>query len=160
MKEQWPEEPGCLNLPPLSCRSGATSVVFLTNCTFFSQWHFYFSSCFQLKERESEENIDSHESFHDNLLKMEQWLMIIKQKFESFHTLHGKWMVEGREHEAEVRLCRLFHFRSLSGEQSNASYPDTPGTGHHGQQHSNTFPSHSIISFGTKTYESFKAQCP
>ncbi|XP_075883836.1 nesprin-3 [Nelusetta ayraudi] len=60
-----------------------------------------------LKERESEENIESHESFHDNLLKMEQWLMIIKQKFESFHSLHEKWMVEGREHEAERVLAEF-----------------------------------------------------
>lgn len=66
---------------------------------------FCFSSfllCSQLKQRESEENIESHESFHDNLLKMEQWLMIIKQKFESFHSLQGKWSVDGREQEAEV----------------------------------------------------------
>lgn len=81
---------------------GAPSIVVLTNLYCFS--HSHFPSCSQLKQRESEENIESHQSFHDNLLKMEQWLMIIKQKFESFHSLHGKWMVEGREHEAEVRL--------------------------------------------------------
>lgn len=80
-----------------------------------------------MKERESEENIDGHESFHDNLLKVEQWLMIIKQKLESFHSLQGKWNVDGRELEAEVCVCvcvwGLFHFKSRTG---------TPPMGHQG----------------------------
>lgn len=70
--------------------------------------------CFQLKERESEENVESHERFHDSLLKMEQRLMIIKQKLESFHSLQGKWNVDGREHEAKVLVGGLFHFRGTA----------------------------------------------
>lgn len=57
---------------------------------------------FQLKVRESEESIGNHESFHDSMLNMEKWLMIMKQKLESFHGLDGEWNIEGRVHEAEV----------------------------------------------------------
>ena len=62
--------------------------------------------CFQVKVHESEESIDDHESFHDSLLNIEKWLMIMKQKLESFHSPAGKWSIEGRQHEAEVCVCR------------------------------------------------------
>lgn len=56
----------------------------------------------QVKVRESEESIADHENFHDSLLNLEKWLMIMKQKLESFHSPSGEWSVEGRQHEAEV----------------------------------------------------------
>ena len=64
-----------------------------------------FSFCLQMKVQESEESIDDHESFHDSLLNIEKWLMIMKQKLESFRSPSGEWSVEGRQHEAEVCVC-------------------------------------------------------
>lgn len=61
--------------------------------------------CSQVKVRESEEGIAKHENFHHALLNMEKWLMIMRQKLESFCSPSGHWSVEGRQHEAEVREC-------------------------------------------------------
>uniref|UniRef100_A0A8D0ACJ3 Spectrin repeat containing, nuclear envelope family member 3 n=1 Tax=Sander lucioperca TaxID=283035 RepID=A0A8D0ACJ3_SANLU len=58
----------------------------------------------RVKLRESEESIADHESFHDSLLNIEKWLMIMKQKLESFHSPSGEWSTEGRQHEAERAL--------------------------------------------------------
>ncbi|XP_033991071.1 nesprin-3 [Trematomus bernacchii] len=58
----------------------------------------------RLKVSESEESISDHESFHNSLLNMEKWLMIMKQKLESFHSQSGEWSIEGRQHEAERAL--------------------------------------------------------
>lgn len=55
-----------------------------------------------MKVNSSEDNIAEHEGFHDSLLNIEKWLMIMKQKLESFHSLSGEWRVEGRQQEAEV----------------------------------------------------------
>ena len=56
---------------------------------------------------ESEGSIADHESFHDSLLNIEKWLMIMKQKLESFHSPSGQWSVEGRQLEAQV--CVFLH---------------------------------------------------
>ncbi|XP_074548187.1 nesprin-3 isoform X2 [Halichoeres trimaculatus] len=56
------------------------------------------------KVHESEESIADHESFHDSLLNIEKWLMIMKQKLESFHSSSGGWSIEGRQNEAERAL--------------------------------------------------------
>ncbi|KAJ4938856.1 hypothetical protein JOQ06_028322, partial [Pogonophryne albipinna] len=58
----------------------------------------------RLKVSESEESISDHESFHNSLLNMEKWLMIMKQKLESFHSQSGEWSFEGCQHEAERAL--------------------------------------------------------
>eukprot|EP00064_Thunnus_orientalis_P008179 superscaffoldBa00000956_g8202 len=58
----------------------------------------------RVKMQESEEGITEHESFHDSLLNVEKWLMIMKQKLESFHSPSGGWSIEGRRHEAERAL--------------------------------------------------------
>lgn len=58
----------------------------------------------QVKVRESEESILDHESFHDSLLNMEKWLMVMKQKLDSFHNPSGDWIV-GQQHGAEVCVC-------------------------------------------------------
>uniref|UniRef100_UPI0037E896BD nesprin-3 isoform X1 n=2 Tax=Semicossyphus pulcher TaxID=241346 RepID=UPI0037E896BD len=56
------------------------------------------------KLHESEESIADHESFHDSLLNIEKWLMIMKQKLESFNSPSGGWSIEGRQHEAQRAL--------------------------------------------------------
>uniref|UniRef100_A0A672J8X9 Spectrin repeat containing, nuclear envelope family member 3 n=1 Tax=Salarias fasciatus TaxID=181472 RepID=A0A672J8X9_SALFA len=58
----------------------------------------------RMKANESEANVAAHESFHDSLLNIEKWLMIMRQKLESFHGPSGEWSVEGRRHEAEKAL--------------------------------------------------------
>lgn len=57
----------------------------------------------QEKVHESEVSITEHERFHESLLNIEKWLMIMKQKLESFHS-PSEWSIHGRQHEAEV--CR------------------------------------------------------
>ncbi|CAF98175.1 unnamed protein product [Tetraodon nigroviridis] len=59
---------------------------------------------FKGKVHESEEAISEHENLHDALLNMEKWLMIMRQKLESFCSPSGQWSVEGRRHEAERAL--------------------------------------------------------
>ena len=61
--------------------------------------------CFQVKVRESEEGILEHENFHAALSNTEKWLMIMRQKLESFRSPAGEWSVEGRRQEAEVCVC-------------------------------------------------------
>ncbi|XP_041669096.1 nesprin-3 [Cheilinus undulatus] len=56
------------------------------------------------KAHDSEESIADHESFHESLLNIEKWLMIMKQKLESFYSPTGGWSIEGRQHEAERAL--------------------------------------------------------
>jgi hypothetical protein len=56
----------------------------------------------QVKGNESEESIREHESFHESLLNVEKWLMIMRQKLESYRSSAGEWSVDNRQHEAEV----------------------------------------------------------
>ncbi|CAK6975076.1 nesprin-3 [Scomber scombrus] len=58
----------------------------------------------RVKMLESEDGIAEHESFHDSLLNVEKWLMIMKQKLESFYSPAGGWSIEGRRHEAQRAL--------------------------------------------------------
>ncbi|XP_076833823.1 nesprin-3 [Brachyhypopomus gauderio] len=58
----------------------------------------------RVRVNESEESISEHESFHDSLLNVEKWLMIMRQKLESFRGANGEWSVENRQHEAERAL--------------------------------------------------------
>ncbi|XP_037652434.1 LOW QUALITY PROTEIN: nesprin-3 [Sebastes umbrosus] len=58
----------------------------------------------RVKVNESEGSIADHESFHDSLLNIEKWLMIMKQKLESFNSPSGQWSVEGRQLEAQRAL--------------------------------------------------------
>lgn len=55
-----------------------------------------------------------HENLHHALLNMEKWLMIMRQKLESFCSPSGHWSVEGRQREAEVGVG-LFFFSRLRG---------------------------------------------
>ncbi|XP_035235597.1 nesprin-3 isoform X1 [Anguilla anguilla] len=58
----------------------------------------------RVKVNESEQSIAEHENFHESLLSLEKWLMIMKQKLESFCSGSGEWSVENRLHEAERAL--------------------------------------------------------
>uniref|UniRef100_A0A3B4VGI9 Spectrin repeat containing, nuclear envelope family member 3 n=1 Tax=Seriola dumerili TaxID=41447 RepID=A0A3B4VGI9_SERDU len=69
----------------------------------YADWR-HLHKAVRVKVDESEDNIADHESFHDSLLNVEKWLMIMKQKLESFHSSSGEWSVEGRQHEAQRAL--------------------------------------------------------
>ncbi|XP_061076252.1 nesprin-3 isoform X1 [Conger conger] len=58
----------------------------------------------RVKVYESERSIEEHENFHENQLNLEKWLMVMKQKLESFCSGGGEWSVENRLHEAERAL--------------------------------------------------------
>uniref|UniRef100_A0A9J7XP90 Spectrin repeat containing, nuclear envelope family member 3 n=1 Tax=Cyprinus carpio carpio TaxID=630221 RepID=A0A9J7XP90_CYPCA len=73
----------------------------------------------QMKVNESEENIAEHESFHDNILNMEKWLMIMRQKLESFCGSNGEWSIDNRQHEAE-RALGEFPEKELQLHQTEA----------------------------------------
>lgn len=105
----------------MDCKSGSVASVTVLECkvtvctTTAIQIYYVFclpltvqlilSFCLQEKMRESEASIADHESFHDSLLNIEKWLMIMKQKLESFHSPSEAWSIEGRQHEAEVGVC-------------------------------------------------------
>ncbi|CAL1575732.1 unnamed protein product [Knipowitschia caucasica] len=58
----------------------------------------------KMKVHGSEENIAEHQRFQDSLLNLEKWMMIMRQKLESFHCSSGQWSVQGRHQEAEKAL--------------------------------------------------------
>ncbi|KAM9341249.1 nesprin-3 [Symphorus nematophorus] len=69
----------------------------------YAEWK-HLHNTVRMKVQESEESIVDHESFHDSLLNIEKWLMIMKQKLESFRSPTGEWSIEGRQHEAQRAL--------------------------------------------------------
>ncbi|XP_059374670.1 nesprin-3-like isoform X2 [Carassius carassius] len=73
----------------------------------------------QMKVNESEENIAEHERFHDNILNMEKWLMIMRQKLESFRGSNEEWSIDNRQHEAE-RALGEFPEKELQLHQTEA----------------------------------------
>ncbi|KAF7650600.1 hypothetical protein LDENG_00123240, partial [Lucifuga dentata] len=81
-----------------------------TNRTQFERLHAEWKLQHQaarMKLHESEESIADHESFHDSLLNVEKWLMIMKQKLESFRSPTGDWSIDSRQHEAEKALAEF-----------------------------------------------------
>ncbi|XP_008294505.1 nesprin-3 isoform X2 [Stegastes partitus] len=81
----------------------------------YGEWR-HLHKAVQAKVNESEENIADHESFHESLLNIEKWLMIMKQKLESFHSPSGECSIEGRQHEAE-RVLGEFPGKDLQLQQ-------------------------------------------
>ncbi|XP_065108494.1 nesprin-3 [Paramisgurnus dabryanus] len=78
-----------------------------TNRTKFERLHTDWKLLYKavrIKVNESEENIVEHESFHDNMLNLEKWLMIMRQKLESFRGADGEWGIDNRQQEAERAL--------------------------------------------------------
>ncbi|XP_072545116.1 nesprin-3 isoform X2 [Salminus brasiliensis] len=69
----------------------------------YAEWKLLYKEV-RVKVNESEESISEHESFHESLLNVEKWLMIMRQKLESFRGSNGEWSVENRQHEAERAL--------------------------------------------------------
>ncbi|XP_048840825.1 nesprin-3 isoform X2 [Brienomyrus brachyistius] len=84
-----------------------TLVSSLTNRHMFDQLHAEWRELYKtvrVKMNESERSIAEHENFHENLLTVEKWLMIMRQKLESFCGADGEWSVQNRRTEAERAL--------------------------------------------------------
>lgn len=73
----------------------------------------------RVKVHECERGIGEHECFHDNLLNVEKWLMIMKQKMKSFRKPTGEWSIRQRQHEAERALSE-FPEKELQLQQTEA----------------------------------------
>uniref|UniRef100_A0A8C1Z2Q9 Spectrin repeat containing, nuclear envelope family member 3 n=3 Tax=Cyprinus carpio TaxID=7962 RepID=A0A8C1Z2Q9_CYPCA len=84
----------------------------------YADWKLLYKAV-RMKVKESEENIAEHESFHDNILNMEKWLMIMRQKLESFCGSDGEWSIDNRQHEAE-RALGEFPEKELQLHQTEA----------------------------------------
>uniref|UniRef100_A0A8C9U5X0 Spectrin repeat containing, nuclear envelope family member 3 n=1 Tax=Scleropages formosus TaxID=113540 RepID=A0A8C9U5X0_SCLFO len=69
----------------------------------YAEWRDLYKDV-RLKVSESEQNITEHENFHESLLSVEKWLMIMRQKLESFCSSAGEWSIENRRTEAERAL--------------------------------------------------------
>ncbi|KAG7509813.1 nesprin-3 [Solea senegalensis] len=69
----------------------------------YAEWK-HLHKAVRIKVQESQQSIADHESFHDSLLNIEKWLMIMKQKLKSFQSSSGEWSIEGRQHEAQRAL--------------------------------------------------------
>ncbi|XP_041827390.1 nesprin-3 isoform X2 [Melanotaenia boesemani] len=61
----------------------------------------------KVKVEQSEENISDHQNFLSGLLSIQNWMMIMKQKLDSFCSPSGGWSLEGRHHEAERALAEF-----------------------------------------------------
>ncbi|XP_071238969.1 nesprin-3-like [Salvelinus alpinus] len=69
----------------------------------YGDWRILYKSV-RVKVKESEESIGEHESFHESLLNVEKWLMIMRQKLESYRSSTGEWSLDNRQQEAERAL--------------------------------------------------------
>uniref|UniRef100_A0A8C8C7M5 KASH domain-containing protein n=1 Tax=Oncorhynchus tshawytscha TaxID=74940 RepID=A0A8C8C7M5_ONCTS len=69
----------------------------------YGDWRILYKSV-RVKVKESEESIGGHESFHVSLLNVEKWLMIMRQKLESYRSSTGEWSLDNRQQEAERAL--------------------------------------------------------
>ncbi|KAK0149785.1 Nesprin-3 [Merluccius polli] len=84
----------------------------------FAEWKFLYKAV-RVKVGESEDEIVEHEGFHEGLLSLEKWLMIMRQKLESFRGPSGDWSVEKRQPEAE-RALGEFPEKELQLHQTEA----------------------------------------
>ncbi|XP_008398334.1 nesprin-3 isoform X1 [Poecilia reticulata] len=57
-----------------------------------------------VKVRDCDDIVSDHECFHGDLLNMEKWIMVMRQKLDSFCSPTGGWSVEGRRPEAQKLL--------------------------------------------------------
>lgn len=69
-----------------------------------------------VKVKDCEEIMSDHESLHGDLLNMEKWMMVMRQKLESFCSSTGEWSVEGRQPEAQ-RLLGEFPEKEIQQQQ-------------------------------------------
>ncbi|KAK7142587.1 hypothetical protein R3I94_012063 [Phoxinus phoxinus] len=84
----------------------------------YADWKLLYKAV-RMKVTESEENIAKHESLHENILNLEKWLMIMRQKLESFRGSDGEWSIDNRQHEAE-RALGEFPEKELQLHQTEA----------------------------------------
>lgn len=84
----------------------------------YAEWKLLYKAV-RMKVNQSEESIAEHESFHDRLLNVEKWLMIMKQKLESYRSPSGEWSIDNRRHEAEKALGE-FPEKELQLQQTEA----------------------------------------
>lgn len=84
----------------------------------YADWKLLYKAV-RMKVNESEENIVEHESLHENILNLEKWLMIMRQKLESFRGSDGEWSIDNRQHEAE-RALGEFPEKELQLHQTEA----------------------------------------
>ncbi|CAM4648070.1 unnamed protein product [Leuciscus chuanchicus] len=84
----------------------------------YGEWKLLYKAV-RMKVNESEENIADHESLHENILNLEKWLMIMRQKLESFRGSDGEWSIDNRQHEAE-RALGEFPEKELQLHQTEA----------------------------------------
>ncbi|KAM3871413.1 nesprin-3 [Diretmus argenteus] len=84
----------------------------------YADWKLLYKTV-RVKVKESEENIGQHESFHDGMLNLEKWLMIMRQKVESYRSTAGEWSIDNRQHEAE-RALGEFPGKELQLQQTEA----------------------------------------
>lgn len=84
----------------------------------YADWKLLYKAV-RMKVNESEENIAEHESLHENILNLEKWLMIMRQKLESFRGSDGEWSIDNRQHEAE-RALGEFPEKELQLHQTEA----------------------------------------
>ncbi|XP_028827746.1 nesprin-3 isoform X2 [Denticeps clupeoides] len=84
----------------------------------FADWKLLYTKV-RVKVNESEQSVVEHEDFHDSLLNLEKWLMIMRQKLESFRGPNGDWSVENRQREAE-RALGEFPEKELQLDQAEA----------------------------------------
>ncbi|KAJ3612772.1 hypothetical protein NHX12_019030 [Muraenolepis orangiensis] len=70
----------------------------------FAQWKLLYKTV-RVKVGESEDAIVEHEDFHESLLSVEKWLMVVRQKLESFRGPSGDWSrTLGEFPEKELQL--------------------------------------------------------
>ncbi|MBN3294868.1 SYNE3 protein, partial [Amia calva] len=55
----------------------------------------------------NDQNIAEHEHFRESILNLEKWLMITKQKLESYCNAKGEWSIENRQAEAKKVLTEF-----------------------------------------------------
>ncbi|XP_062325713.1 nesprin-3 isoform X1 [Osmerus eperlanus] len=69
----------------------------------YGDWKLLYKTV-RVRVKDSEESIAEHETFHESLLNVEKWLMIMRQKLESYQSPSGEWSVDNREQEAQRAL--------------------------------------------------------
>ncbi|XP_077431418.1 nesprin-3 isoform X2 [Vanacampus margaritifer] len=69
----------------------------------YTDWK-HLTKTIEVNLHESEQSIADHANFHDSLLNIEKWMMIMTQKLESFKSPTGEWSIESRVHEAQGAL--------------------------------------------------------
>ncbi|KAM4625844.1 nesprin-3 [Polymixia lowei] len=84
----------------------------------YADWKLLYKAV-RVKVSDSEESVGEHESFHESLLNVEKWLMIMRQKLESYRNSAGEWSVDNRQHEAE-RALGEFPEKELQLHQAEA----------------------------------------